>query len=194
MNDVKSELAGGGQEPAKGLEGAPKKKKSGGVGWLLLVVVLVIIAVVALDRVGGVNIFTTEEERQREKVEEFLAETGAWHAVFLTNGQVYFGQLENPEAQFATLKDIYYLQIQQVQTPPPPQPQEGEGSQVIPAPQPQPARLTLIKFGTELHGPQDYMKINRDHILFWEELKADSQVVQAIQRYKESQQQGEEGK
>ncbi len=190
MNDVKSDLAGGSQDPAKGLGGAPKKG-SGAFGKLLLVVVVVVAALVVLDRVAGVNIFTTEEERQREKVEEFLAETGAWHAVFLSNGQVYFGQLENPEAQFATLRDIYYLQVQQVQAPPVPQPQEGEGSQVIPAPQPQPARLTLIKFGTELQGPKDFMKINRDHILFWEELKNDSQVVQAIQRYKESQQQGE---
>ena len=49
-------------------------------------------------------------------------------------------------------------------------------------------QLVLIKFGTELHGPMDRMTINRDHILFWEDLKPDSTVVRSITQYKEGQQ------
>ena len=45
-------------------------------------------------------------------------------------------------------------------------------------------QLVLIKFGTELHGPEDRMVINRDHILFWEDLKPDSTVVRSITNYK----------
>ena len=40
--------------------------------------------------------------------------------------------------------------------------------------------FTLIKLGGELHGPKDQMTINRNQILFIEELKADSKVVTAI--------------
>lgn len=167
----------------------PQKSKSG-MGWAIIGgIILVIVVLVLLDRVVGLNIFTSDEDRQQEKVTEFLEATGDWHAVFLTNGQVYFGQLSNPDAQYATLKDVYYLQLQQVQTPPvqaqidPNNPDVG--AQVVDAPVPQPPQLTLIKFGTELHGPEDYMQLNRDHILFWEELRDDSSVVRAIVDYKE---------
>jgi len=169
---------------------AASPKSKSGMGWAIIGgIVLVIVVLVLLDRFVGVNIFTDEEERQQEKVAEFLEATGEWHAVFLTNGQVYFGQLSNPDAQFALLKDVYYLQLQQVQAAPaqasvdPLDPDAG--AQVVDAPVPQPPLLTLIKFGTELHGPEDHMQINRDHILFWEVLKEDSSVVTAIIDYKE---------
>jgi hypothetical protein len=47
------------------------------------------------------------------------------------------------------------------------------------------ANINLVKLGAELHGPTDEMRINRDHILFIEDLKDDSQVVQGIKRFKE---------
>lgn len=193
MNDLEKVDVGAGEPQTSGQERAPKKSKKGGGGRallsFLLFILLVLVVLVVLDRVVGINIFTSETERKQQKVEDFLANTGAWHAVFLTNGQVYFGQFSESDAQFSTLRDVYYLQLQQVQSQQQGQPSvKGEGeSQVVPAPQPQPPQLTLIKFGTELHGPKDFMKINRDHILFWEELKSDSRVVQAISQYKESQ-------
>jgi hypothetical protein len=137
-----------------------------------------------LDRVVGINIFTTETQRQDQQIQEFLAETGSWHAVFLTNGQVYFGQLQRPEAQYARLQDVYYLQVSPSDQQALPAATGEEGTQVVSAPQPVPPQLTLIKFGTELHSPQDFMEINRDHVMFWEELRPDSQVVQAIVKYK----------
>jgi hypothetical protein len=102
--------------------------------------------------------------------------TNEYQAVFLTNGQVYFGKLYEQNRQFANLREVYYLQVTQ-----PPQPlREGE----VP-----PSNINLVKLGGELHGPQDEMKINRDHILFVEDLKPDSRVVQAILQLKTSQQQ-----
>lgn len=162
-----------------------KKKSRSGVGGMIAIVLIVAVLLIVLDKMGTISLFSSPEERQKKIAEEFVADTGAWHAVFLTNGQVYFGQLSSPEAQFATIKDVYYLQVQQVQAAP--VEPTGTGSQVVAAPQPQPPQLTLIKFGTELHGPKDWMKINRDQILFWEELKPESTVVQAIMQYKEGQ-------
>ncbi len=40
-----------------------------------------------------------------------------FQAVFLTNGQVYFGQLSNVDSSYVKLKSIYYLQVQQTVQP-----------------------------------------------------------------------------
>lgn len=92
-----------------------------------------------------------------------------WQAVFLSNGQVYFGKVADEDAQLITLRDIYYLQVQSetaAATPDPNQPQ-----------------VSLVKLGNELHGPVDAMRINRDHVLFIETMKNDAKVVEAIERY-----------
>ena len=87
-------------------------------------------------------------------------------AVFLTNGQVYFGKVTSVNQQYLDLKDIYYLNVnQQVQ----PNQEQGQDSNV-----------SLVKLGNELHGPEDEMFIEKDKIIFWENLKDDGKVVQAI--------------
>ena len=91
----------------------------------------------------------------------------AYQAVFLTNNQVYFGKLADQDKAYVKLTDIFYLQVSQ-----PLQPSEPANN------------VNLIKLGAELHGPADSMAINRDHILFIEDLRTDSQVVQAIKQYK----------
>jgi len=88
----------------------------------------------------------------------------SWQAVFLTNDQVYFGKLKDLTAKYVTLDKIFYLRVAS------PLQQGATG---------QPA-LNLVKLGAELHGPEDTMYIPKDRILFWENLRADSQVVQAI--------------
>lgn len=98
-----------------------------------------------------------------------------YQAVFLTNNQVYFGKLYSAASQYPVLKDVYYLQVTQVLQPADPD-----------APQQQ---INLVKLGGELHGPTDEMRINRDQILFVEDLKPDSQVVTAIESFKQGQQQ-----
>ena len=42
-----------------------------------------------------------------------LVKKNQYQAVFLTNGQVYFGKLESGGPQFLRLKDVYYLQTNQ---------------------------------------------------------------------------------
>ena len=102
--------------------------------------------------------------------------SGDWQAVFLTNGQVYFGKVKSISADTVYLKEIYYLQVvdQPLQRT-----QEGEAIPEAGTEQ----RLTLIKLGNELHGPEDSMVINRFHVVLMEDLKSDSRVVQAINDY-----------
>lgn len=90
-------------------------------------------------------------------------------AVFLNGGQVYFGHIKALNNKYVGLTDIYYLRVsQQVQ------PKQGEQSQ---------QDISLVKLGCELHGPQDQMLINRDQIVFWENLKDDGQVAKAVAEY-----------
>ena len=93
--------------------------------------------------------------------------TDTYQAVFLANNQVYFGKLSNQDSKYPVLTDIYYLRVTQSLQPSQPNP-----------------NISLIKLGDELHGPADRMEINRDQILFVEDLKPDSQVVRAIKDYR----------
>jgi len=43
----------------------------------------------------------------------------------------------------------------------------------------------LLKLGNEVHGPEDQMEINREHVVFIEKLKTDGKVAKAIAAYKE---------
>ncbi|MEO5690607.1 MAG: hypothetical protein ABIQ64_00270 [Candidatus Saccharimonadales bacterium] len=95
-----------------------------------------------------------------------------YQAVFLTNGQVYFGKINSMTGDTVVLKDIYYLQqAADVQK------QEDEKDQAQ-------NQLTLAKLGKELHGPEDVMYLERSQMLFWENLTNDSQVVKNIQQEK----------
>lgn len=125
----------------------------------VLVIAAIVIIVVVVVRTKGIGNF-------------FISEGGStsdYQAVFLDNNQVYFGRLSGQNAQFPTLKDIYYLQVQ-----------NSDGGPLGPE------DVSLVKLGGELHGPIDQMKINRDHILLIEDLKSDSNVVDAINRFKET--------
>jgi hypothetical protein len=101
-----------------------------------------------------------------------------YSAVFLTNGQVYFGKLYSPSSDTTIdLRDIYYLQVNQQIQP------DQKAAADKTAQQPQ---VTLVKLGDELHGPADRMQINHDQVLFTESLKSDSKVITAIGDYQKN--------
>jgi len=101
--------------------------------------------------------------------------SGQYQAVFLTNGQVYFGHLHNANTQSPNLTNVYYLQSN------PANPQNTTTKTTTTTAQ---AQLSLVKLGNELHGPEDQMNIKANQILFWENLKNDGKVVQAINNQK----------
>ncbi|MDB5266447.1 MAG: hypothetical protein JWN89_262 [Parcubacteria group bacterium] len=88
-----------------------------------------------------------------------------FQAVFLTDGQVYFGKLDSYNSRFVLLKNVYYLKA-------------ASGLQQSTADTK--SGLNLIKLGGEAHGPEGDMYIAKDKILFLENLKNDSAVVKAI--------------
>jgi hypothetical protein len=87
---------------------------------------------------------------------------GKWQAVFLSNNQVYFGHLRNIYSKTAILEDVFYLRNR-----------EGDAGGV---------NLVKLGSGSELHDPENIMFIPREQIIFWENLKEDSQIVRAIKQ------------
>lgn len=141
--------------------------------WIILA--LVVIVVVVLGVLFRDKMFGSKDGAKTATA----GKASAYQAVFLTNGQVYFGKMTESDNDYATLKDIYYLQVVQ---------QPGlQGSGQTPEQQQQQQaqpQISLVKLGNELHGPVDEMKISRSQILFFENMKEDSQVVTAINNYK----------
>ena len=116
-----------------------------------------------------------------------------YQAVFLTNGQVYFGKIAKRDTDYPELTEVYYLRVTQKLQEPATATQAAEleervDEETVIAPVTAPGRdLTLIKLGNELHGPMDKITLNRDHILFIEDLKEDSKIVAAIKEFKSRQ-------
>jgi hypothetical protein len=101
----------------------------------------------------------------------FCCDDSKWTGVFLTNGQAYFGHYYEGPSDKAKLYEVYYVLATQLQS------QDPKA-----APQTQ---LSLQRLGGEIHGPTQEMKISKQQILFLEQLRADSPVVQSIRALKQ---------
>ncbi len=91
--------------------------------------------------------------------------TDQWQAVFLTNDQVYFGKLKEYDEAHLILRDVYYLRTASELTA-----SETDTSQ----------NLNLIKLGGEVHGPEDEIFIPKSSVLYFENMKETSRVVESI--------------
>ena len=94
--------------------------------------------------------------------------TKQYQAVFLTNGQVYFGKITDLNNKYLVLKNVFYI----------------ENNSASSTTTTQNSNYTLRKLGTtELHLPEDMMVVNRETVTFWENLKDTGQVVTKIGEY-----------
>ena len=92
-------------------------------------------------------------------------------AVFLTNGQVYFGHINSVNNDFLDLQNIFYLSSNNA---------SSSTSSTTTS-----NNFTLIKLGCELHGPEDQMVINNAQVSFWENLTTGGKVTKAIQQWEQ---------
>ena len=143
----------------------PKKKKVGNGGPLakIIMIIIVIIMLLAYSLIfkgGSTNLFGMQTDKSSYK------------AVFLTNGQVYFGKLTKETTDYLYIDDVYYIQVQdQVQ----PSTTEGGEPTTISVP-------TLMKRGTELHQPFGSLLISRAQVVAIENVGSESQVMQQIEQ------------
>ncbi len=160
----------GGTAPAGGAKGGRKRPNitiaKAGFIFVVVVATVVLVSLLAL-------IFTAKSTSTNSQING-----STYQAVFLNSqdGQVYFGKLSELNKQYYKLTDIYYVRVQNSV-----QPGQADQSQ---------QSISLAKLGCEIHGPRDVMYVNRDQVLFWENLRNDdadnSQVIAAIKAYQES--------
>lgn len=139
-------------------------------GRLMMRILIVLLIILALF---GVIYFTTRAVSTVSA--DNAVKRNEFQAVFLTNGQVYFGKLAHTGGDYVKLTDIFYLQVNNSGSQTPVQP-SNSGSTAN-------QQVSLAKLGNELHAPEDEMFISRSQVLFWENLKSSGKVVQAINAY-----------
>ncbi len=145
------------------MQGDMSGQKSGSkMPWVILGIVVVVLIVLGVLFRG--SLFKGKGDALKSS--DTAGKASGYEAVFLTNGQVYFGKLSDAYGEYVTLKDIYYLQVG---------PAQGSGAATS-----SPQNIQLVKLGQELHGPTDEMHISRAQILFYEDLKNEGNVVSAI--------------
>ena len=89
---------------------------------------------------------------------------GFW-AVYLDSGQIFYGKKDKQNKNYVTMTNVFYYQ---------------PGVRSAKA-----ENIRIIKVGTEIHQPQDYIYINKQHIERQEQLSDDSKDVEAIKQYGE---------
>ena len=87
-----------------------------------------------------------------------------YQAVFLANGQTYFGRYYDRLGPYAKVESAFYIASQ-------PTAEEGQTPE-----------SRLIRRGSELHEPLPFVLIPKSAILFVEDLRADSQVALFMDR------------
>lgn len=90
-------------------------------------------------------------------------ERGGYQVVYLTNGQAYFGKLQNTKGEYLVMKEPYTAQSVA----------QGEAAESA-------AATTLLKVSQQVYGPQDSIAIKSDQVSFWQNLRSDSKVAAAL--------------
>lgn len=137
----------------------PEKRSKKGLVWTLVISLLVVALAIA-----GWFMWSSAQSGATG------INTSRFQAVFLNNGQIYFGKLSNFNDTSFKLTNIYYPQAQSTD-------KEEETST-----QNAQSGIQLIRLGDEVHGPESEMFISKDQILYYENLKSDSKVSQLIQQ------------
>lgn len=121
---------------------------------MAIAIATIVIAVVASMSVLGPQVGSKAPKRKQ------------YQAVFLTNGQVYFGKLRGLGGRYVTLNEVYTVQSQ---------------AAVQASASPGSPQLSLIKNDqNNLIKPESNITIASDSILFWENMQDDAEVVKKI--------------
>ena len=111
--------------------------------------------------------------------ESSFIDSSKYQAVFLNNGQVYFGKISSMNSQYVNIEKVFYL---------------TQGSTTTSTSQAS-NDYTLVKLGCQqIHYPTDRMVISRDQVTFWENLDKNGKVVKSIEEFKKQNPNGEECK
>ena len=105
----------------------------------------------------------------------------AWTAVFLTNNQPAFvGHLTSVSSTELAVDDVWYLTYLA----------NDANGKPISSPRPDDFKPVLCQVGAsacgQLYGSRNFVRVNRQNVLYYTELKPDSNVVQSILKFEKS--------
>lgn len=105
----------------------------------------------------------------------------AWTAVFLTNNQPAFvGHLTSVSSTELAVDDVWYLTYLA----------NDATGKPISSPRPEDFKPVLCQVGAsacgQLYGSKNFVRVNRQNVLYYTELKPDSNVVQSILKFEKS--------
>ena len=132
--------------------------KWGKIGLVSLVVAAAVILLAVAALAGSDN---------KASAEQKFVDSSRLQAVFLSTGQVYFGNIKTLNSSYFVVSNIYYLQTSST----------GQAANAN-------TSVSLVKLGCELHSPFDQMVINRSQVTFWENLQDSGQVAKAVKTFK----------
>lgn len=138
-------------------EEKPWSERLRGLFWVILIIGIIVLVVILLRGIGTTTLKTEN----------------SYQAVFLDNGQVYFGKLKTFNRDFISLTDVYYLKAGRIR--------QGEAGGAFSG---ENQIIDLVKLGAELHAPEDQIIINKAHILYYEALGENGEVMNLIRRHK----------
>lgn len=98
-----------------------------------------------------------------------------YQAVTLSNGQTFFGQLNQYGPSTFVLEDVYYLQTAAVtettvDAADGTTPTEGASN----------SGIELVKLVDDVHKPMNHIVLNSDQIVYWQNLSQASPIMEAI--------------
>ena len=135
----------------------PKSNK--GLLWTIVVILIVLI-------IGVVGWFVWSNS----KTSTTGIDSSKYQAVFLSNGQIYFGKLESFDDEYFRLTTGYSAQATTSE--------DGEAKTGSAATNN--SDVQLIRLGDEVYGPENAIFITKQQVLHFENLKEDSKVTQLI--------------
>ncbi|MBP6038098.1 MAG: hypothetical protein KA604_02055 [Candidatus Saccharimonas sp.] len=124
--------------------------------WKQIAVALVTFALLALAAMWAMGKFAPVQ-----------VDAGKYQVVYLTNGQAYFGKLQNTTGEYLYMSTPYTAQSVA--------PDAGSDKT-----KPSETTTTLLRVKDQVYGPEDTIAIRASQVSFWQNLRDDSKVSQAI--------------
>lgn len=116
-----------------------------------------LLAITTLAVLGGLLVAAHWYRHRNDQV----VMSDRYQVVYLLSGQVYFGKLQNTSGSYLTLKNVYTLQSES----------SADAAN----------ETNILQVSRQVYGPEDSMAIRADQVQFWQNLRTDSKVAEAIQ-------------
>ncbi len=141
----------------------PKHTTGKGRAVKVVLIILVFMVIVAFI---GISLW---QDGTFRNISQSIRFKSSYQAIFLSNGQLYFGKITEITNEYIMMDSPHFLQLAQ-----------EPGEQVEPEVQPE---MKLISIKDEFHKPKDFVMIEKSSVIFIEELRDVSQIADAIENF-----------